>query len=274
MTPIVFAVAVFATSLTSMCAPAPGRVELRYRRPLGQLAKFRLSLQVEGEQVSLGERRPVNMRAEMELSEEVIAQEREGVLWLRVRARLVEVRDPTGTFSGLGDRWPETRVRMTSRGELLEVSPASGEPGTDPLARAFVSLLAQPGPVVLPPSGGARAGEEWEWEDCGSRQRNSLVGVEGEGDQRIAHLSSDSSAPLELEEGSEALGLKVHLKGEYSCTSHLDLLLAQGVVARQQGEMRVHARSEVTLALPEAPEKISTETDLRILFDLRLAEIR
>ena len=53
-----------------------------------------------------------------------------------------------------------------------------------------------------------------------------------------------------------------------------EVLLAQGVVARQQGEMRVHARSEVTLALPEAPEKISTETDLRILFDLRLVEIR
>ena len=73
------------------------------------------------------------------------------------------------------------------------------------------------------------------------------------------------------EEGNE-IGLLVDPKG--LDRESLDLLLAQGVVARQQGEMRVHARSEVTLALPEAPEKISTETDLRILFDLRLAEIR
>jgi hypothetical protein len=274
MNSIGFALALFATSLTSICGPAPGRVELRYRRPLGQVATFRLSLQVEGEQVSLGERRPVNMRAELELSEEVVAQERDGVLWLRVRARPVEVRDPTGTFRGMSDRWPEMRVRITPRGELLDVSPAVGQPKPDPLARAFMSLTAQPAPAILPPCGGARAGQQWDWRKGGATQTNVLVGVDGEGDQQLAHMTTTSTAPLELNAGSDALGLKVRLKGHQSCASQLDFLVAHGVVARQQGEMQLRAQSEITLALPEGPEEFSTQMEMRILFDLRLTGVR
>jgi hypothetical protein len=101
-----------------------------------------------------------------------------------------------------------------------------------------------------------------------------LIGADGEGETQVAHVTSTSTAPLQLEAGSEALGLRVHLEGEQSCDCHLDFLLAQGVIARQQGEVQVRARSEMMLALPEGPEEFLAQVDMRIHFDLRLTEVR
>jgi len=299
MNSIISALAMLATALAPICRPVPDRVELRYRRPLGQVAEYRLSLQVEGEQISLEERRPVHMRVELKLSEEVIAQEVGGVLWLRVHARPVEVQDPTGTFNGAAGRWPELQVRVTPRGEVLGISLAAGEPAPGPLERAFSSLVAQAAPVVLPACGAAAVGEEWKWEQAGAVQKNRLLAIEGKADQTMARIASTGRAPLQLEEGSQPLGLRTHLRGEQTYASQLYLLLAQGVAARQQGEMRLRTRSEVTLDLPvrlrrtgpvarspaaipvgeadlgtEGTEEFTLQSDLRVLFHLELVSVR
>ncbi len=266
-----------AVALLADQAPPPSTWELRYRRPLGQVATYRLSLQVEGVQTSLGERRPVRIRAELELTEEVIAQEVEGAAWLRVHARVLEVRDPTGTFAGLASQWPELKIRASPRGEVLDVSPAARESQLQPFERAFTSLMASAAgaPVVLPPSGLRVAlGEEWEWEHQGARQQNRLLRVEGEGDRQVAHIASTASSPLALEESIEALGLRTHLTGDQTCTSELELLLTQGLVARHRGETRLRTRSQVALELEDGTQEFPLESTLRLLFDLRLTGVR
>jgi len=253
--------------------PAPGAVGLRYERPLGQTATYHVSLAAAGHQVSLGERLPVRWSAEVEYTEEVIARGRDGVVWLRVRSRPMAVEDATGRWQGpLAEPWPEMEVRLTSRGEVVDVSLAAGEGPSDVRRRALVSLIGQPNPVVLP-SGRAAVGEGWEWAKSGAWQRNRLVGLEGEGERRVARVASESFAPLEMEERSEALGLAARLEGEVKGESQLDLLLAEGVPARHQGEMRVQTRSEVSLALPGAEKTFAMESDLRIAFDMRLVSI-
>ncbi len=248
-------------------------MELRYRRPLGQVAEYRLFLRVEGEQISLDERRPVRLSAELALTEEVIAQAQDGVLWLRVGARPVEVKDAGGTFGARGrEHWPEVNVRVTPRGEVLAISPATGERRPDIGARSLISLMAQTAPVVLPP-GPVAPGEEWEWESGGGRQRGRLLAMSGEGAAQTARIVSESRSPLALAEGSDALGLATHLTGEVAQQSEVELLVARGLVARHKGEMEVHANSQVTLALPGGPRVFDVQTDLEVEFDLQLVRV-
>jgi len=248
-------------------------VELRYERPLGQVATYRLGLSVTGEQVSLGERLPVRWRAEVEYREEVIARGPGEVLWLRARGRPVEVEDRTGGWRGpLAEPWPELEVRLTERGEVRETSLAVGEEPANVRRRALVSLMAQPMPVVLP-AGPVAVGEEWEWRDGGARQTNRLVGLEGEGEARVARVVSEGISPLEMEERSEALGVTARLTGEARRRSELALLLGQGVALRHQGEILLKTRSEVSLALADGEETFVMESDLTVEFDLRLVSI-
>jgi hypothetical protein len=248
-------------------------VELRYERPLGQVATYRLGLSVTGEQVSLGERLPVRWRAEVEYREEVIARGPGEVLWLRARGRPVVVEDGTGGWRGpLAEPWPELEVRLTETGEVRETSLAVGEESANVRRRALVSLMAQPRPVVLPAAPVA-VGEEWEWQDGGARQTNRLVGLEGEGEARVARVVSEGISPLKMEERSEALGVTARLTGETRRRSELALLLGQGVPLRHQGEISLKTRSEVSLALPDGEETFVMESDLRVEFDLRLVSI-
>ena len=85
MTAAVAALAMVATSLLPPTRLVPSGIDLQYRRPLGQVVQYHLLLRVEGSQVSLGERRPVRVRAEVEFAEEVIAHERGGTIVVKRR---------------------------------------------------------------------------------------------------------------------------------------------------------------------------------------------
>jgi hypothetical protein len=271
------AVIIALGSLTPLALPAPAPaaagVLLRYGGPLGRVAEYRLTLDVTGEQVRLEERRPVRIRAELEFTEEVIAHERGDVLWLRVRARPLEVKDPTGTFvSGGRASWPEVRLRVTRRGEVLEAFLDAGGDAAGPPERALASLMMQPAPVVMP-TGPVAAGGAWSWERDGAHQSNRLIGLGGEGATRVARVASTGGAPIELHEGSEALGLRTRSSGEQTQTSELEVLVSSGLVTRHRGQMGVATESEVKLALPEGPETFAMRSDLQIDFDLRLVRV-
>ena len=273
MIPLIAGLTGLAATLSPCAALSNTEVDLRYRRPLGQVVEYRLSLQVRGEQVSLGERLPVRWRAELAFREEVIGHGPEGVLWLRVRGRPLEVEDRAGTLAGaLGGRWPEVQVQMTSRGEILDVSLATGEAEPGLRERAFVALTAQPAPIVLP-DGPVPTGDTWEWERDAARQTNRLIALEEEGDWKVARIASRGSGPLGIQEGSEALGLTTRLEGEMTQDSQLELLLPQTVALRHQGEMRVQTESEVALALPAGERTFRMHSDVTIEFALRLVSI-
>jgi len=267
------ALAVLATALSPLGNLAASGHELTYQRPLGQVAEYRLLLEVKGEQVSLEERLPVVISAELAFTEEVIAQGPDGVLWLRVAARPLEVKDSSGTFAtGRRGDWPDMQVRMTRRGEVLEVSLASGEDRGGMAERSFASLMAQPAPVVLP-TGRVAVGDEWEWESDGAWQRGRLLEVTGAGAEQVARIASEGRSPVELTEVSETLGLTTHMSGEISQRSELDLLVARGLAARHKGQMLARTKSEVTLELPEGPQTFEMHSDLEIEFDLRLLRV-
>lgn len=273
MLSVTIALASLAPLGTPAATSAPAGVLLRYGGPLGRVAEYRMTLDVRGEQVSLEERRPVRIRAELAFTEEVIAHERGDVLWLRVRARSLEVKDPTGTFaSGGRGSWPEVRMRVTRRGEVLETFLDAGGGTAGPPERALASLLAQPAPVVMP-TGPATAGAAWSWEREGARQSNRLIEVRGEGARQLARIESTGSAPIELHEGSEALGLTTRSRGEQTQTSELEVEVSSGLVRRHRGRMRAATESEVRLALPEGTEVFAMSSDLQIEFDLRLVRV-
>ncbi|MCJ7821939.1 MAG: hypothetical protein MUQ26_02460 [Armatimonadetes bacterium] len=273
MSNVVAAVAVLAAVLSPAGAAVSQGIELEYRRPLGQVVEYRLFIDASGEQTALEERRPVRLSAELALTEEVIAQGKDGALWLRVGARAVDVKDPSGTFAtGKRGDWPDIRVRMTPRGEVLDVSLATGEDRPGMAERSFVSLMVQPAPVVLPLHPVA-VGDEWEWESGEARQQSRLVEVSGEGANRVARIASESQSPLELTEASDALGLTTRMSGDVTQRSDVELLLAHGLVARHKGHMDIRTNSEVTLELPEGQRTFEMQSTLKIDFDLRLARI-
>ncbi len=273
MSSIIAAMCAFATALSPVSELIPRGIELRYWRPLGQVAEYRLLLEVSGEQISLGERRPVLMSAEMALTEEVIAHGPDGTMWLRVSARPVTIRGAGGTFASLWrGEWPHLQVRMTAQGNILDVSLATGESRAGALERSFIALMSQPSAVVLPARRVA-AGDEWEWEESDARQWARLVGIRDEGDERVARIVGESRSPLALAERSEALGLTTRLAGEILQQSELDLLVARGMVARHEGHTLVRTNSEVTLELPEGPRTFQMQSRLEIDFHLRLMRI-
>jgi hypothetical protein len=263
--------------------PTPAATRLAYHPPVGQVASYVAVFEVSGEQVSLDERRPVKVHAEVELREEVIAQEADGSSWLRVSGKLLKVRDASGTF-GVGQHgdWPEVEVRVSPRGEVLEARPGSAEgwpkassgsprdrPG--PLQRAFADMLREPAAVVLP-EGPVAVGEAWRWEANGAWQSNRLLGISARRYQ-IADILSFGREPISLEERSEALGVTTKVSGEQRQTCHVGLMLPQGLMATAKGEMQIRTRGETALKLAQREERFAVRSDLRVAFNVRLTRL-
>lgn len=248
-------------------------VELRYDPPLGEVARYRVSLKVEGEQVSLGERLPVAWKAEAQVTEEVVARESDGSFWLRTTARLSDVTGGNGMFAnGAPTEWPEVRLHLSRRGEVLETARAdiAGESGVR--EQALASLISESSPIILP-HGAVQSGDAWQVEAGGARQSNRLVSLQGEGDSRVARVASVATWPLTLDESVPELGLETHLTGEARETSESELLVRTGLVRRQKGRTHLVTKSEVTLSLPDGPKVFPIESNLTVTFDIRLISV-
>ena len=251
-------------------AVAAEPVTLRYHPHLGQVAVYRLTLRAEGEQSSLGERRPVRLEAELELREQATATSPAQAFWLRTRARLLKAKDPSGVLAAAARNGPpEMDLHVTSRGEVL----ASRIPHQDsygPLGRAFGSLMAQPGGLVVLPEGPVREGASWQWQQDRARQATRLVSFLNGPSGLIARLSSTCASPLSLAEESEGLGLSTRLSGTETQVSGLDILVDKGVVVHNKGQLLVTTNGEIALDLPEGVRRFPVSSRMRIAFDLRL----
>jgi len=263
----------FVGVAAATAAPPPAGLELSYDRPLGQVARYHMSLDAQGEQRSLGERLPVRWKAQFELIEEVVAKGTDGTLWLRVQARLLDLTDAAGTLAGgMPARWPALQVRLSPRGELIDVSPATGEPDPGPRQRGLAALMVQPGPIVLPDRG-VQVGDEWEYEAGTTHQANRLLSITQVGRQKVARIAGSGSSPLALDQSSPALGLITRLTGHLQQQSRMDLLLGRGLAERHTGEMHLETKSEVALQLPDGPAPFEMESDLKVAFDVHLVAI-
>jgi len=266
---------VTAASLLTLLGPPPQAIPrgtlLEYRRPLGQVAEYELRFRARGEQISLGERRPVYVDGAVAVTEEVVAHEPDGIVRLRVSGRLLEARDPTGAFSaGHARRWPELQLRVTPTGEVLETS-IRAPAGPDPLPRAFGSLLGQPLPIVLPQRP-VEPGQQWRYAAGRALQTNRLLEIT-DGADLIARIESESTAPLTLCEGSAALGLTFTLSGEQRQSSRLELPLRLGLPVRHEGRLLVRSQAQAELALPEGVETFEFTSDLTVDFEVRLVRL-
>ena len=275
-------IAVLAVSSAFLCPglPKPSEApaaragfELRYDRPLGQVAEYRMVLDVRGEQTSLGERLPVHWRAELQMVEEVIAKSIDETLWLRVEGRLLKVTDHTGNLAGgMPPNWPAVHVHMTPRGELLDVSVATGEQAAGPRARAFLSLLAQPQFVILP-AYRVEPGDTWQTDAGGAHQVNQLVSLSEMAAGTIARISSSKSTDLALREASPALGLETDLTGRSTDKSELQLLVEKGLALSHSGEMDLRTESRTSLDLGGTTEAFDILANLRVAFEVQLLAI-
>lgn len=250
-----------------------GEVTLRYRGEVGRVAEYRLSLKVTGEQVSLGERRPVRLEAELELREEIVASGPEEMV-VRAEARPLKVKEPNGRFGAASQgSWPEVMVRITGQGEMLESSLSESRAHAGPFERAFASLLARPLLVVLPGQA-VSPGARWQWEGKGARQTNRLLSVSGSNSGPVARIASSARAPVEVEEESAGLGVTTRVSGEETQVCQLDLLVEAGLAVRQKGEMSVRTAGEITLELPDGVRRFPVNSEMKASFDLRLVRVR
>jgi len=254
-------------------AAAPAGIELTYDRPLGQITQYRLALDARGEQKCLGERLPVRWKAQFEIVEEVVAKGIDGTLWLRVRARLLDVRDSAGTLAGgMPARWPAVQMKLTPRGELIDVSPAIDETNPGIRERSLASLMLQPGAIVLP-SAPVQAGDEWTHDAAGVQQTSRIVSIAGPEGDETARISTVASSSLALDEASPALRLATRLTGQMQQESEADLLVGRGLVARHTGELHLATQSQSTLDLPNGAVPFEMEADLTVVFNVKLVAI-
>jgi len=255
-------------------APPAAGMALSYSRPLGQIARYHMTVEARGEQISLDEHIPVKWQAEIELTEEVIARGQDGSLWLRVKGGPIAVKDGNSVFaSGMMNEWPQMDLHVSRLGEVLEASPSGSAAGMGERERAFVALAAQP-PTIMLPDRNVQPGDEWQWEREGARQVNRLVSVTGAGDTLVANLSSSGAAPLRLEESDPRLGIATRMTGNVTYDSKAGLLVAQGLVQRHKGEMRLRTKSETTLDTAEGRELFEMESELTVAFEVRLVGAR
>ncbi len=268
-------------TITTQVAPqlTPGAAEetgtaLTYTRPLGQKARYRLTLEARGEQISLGERLPVRWQAEFELSEEVIALEQDGSLWLRVIGRSLTTKDSNGVFaSGLPRGWPPMDLHVSKLGETIEVALSSpSDPEIGARERAFLTLAAQP-PTIILPDQKVQPVDKWQWESQGAHQTNRLLSLTGPEDSLVATIESSGDAPLNLEESSPALGLTTRMTGSITSRAKAELLVGQGLLRWHKGELRLRTKSETTLDTQQGSEAFEMEADLSVAFDLRLLDV-
>jgi len=264
----VAALLILATTLLS--PPAPGLSLLRYRRSVGETATFHVAVEIRGTQSFQDEPRVVQVRAELEVTEQTLTVESDGSFWVRVTGRVLRVTDPTGTFgTGQYADWPAVQARITPLGETLETrpEPTAGQPG--PFQRAFAAGMLNPAPVVLP-HGGVAVGETWQWEQDGARQANRLSSVT-RGDRPVVRIASSGRGPVHLAEASSALGLSTTVGGEMTQHSEVDLLLPSCVVAAQKGEIHLTTQGESVLELPTGRKSFPLSSDLRLQFRVELA---
>ncbi len=275
--------ALLSAPMTAQVAPVGRRLptspsetgsSLTYTRPLGQKARYHLTLVARGQQISLGERLPVKWQAEFELCEEVIAQEPDGSMWLRLTGRTLTTKDSNGVFaSGLPRTWPSMSFHVNKLGETIEVkssSPIDSDVGIR--EEAFLMLAAQPPTIVLPDRK-IQPEEEWRWESLGAKQTNRLLSLAGKGETLVATLESYGSIPLRLEEVSQLLGLTTRMSGNVTSHSKAELLVEQGLLKWHKGEMVLQTKSETTLETQADREVFVMEADLSVKFDLRLLEV-
>jgi len=266
------ALAALAAALAAGQA-AGAQVLLRYRGPIGQVREYRLSLRAEGEQVSLGERRPVHVEAEFALREEVVATGPADSFVLRVSARALKAKDPTGTFgSGQRSRFPPVEVRLSPRGEILEARPVSPDL-LGPAERAFAALMTTTAALPILPEGPVSPGDRWRSQQGKVAQEARLASVARRKSGEVATISSLASGQIALDEESGRLGLTTSLSGEESVSAELDLLMDAGVVITSKGEARVRTNGEMVLALPEGARRFPVASEMRISFHLRLVSI-
>jgi hypothetical protein len=259
---------VTAVEQTKITSSAPSFL-LSYIPPLGQVAEYSLSIRVDGYQTSLDERGAVKWSCEATTTEEVIARARDGAIWLRARGAIEKARDATGVFSGaLPMELPAVQFRLTPRGEVLEVSPATGESIVDARGRALLSMLPQVTPPILP-GHPVRVGDMWTYEAQDEVQTNQLVSIE----DGFARVRVSSQSRLVSREAVPELGLATDLEGEVTQDSLLHLRLSTGLVERHVGEIRMQTTSTATLDLAEGPQIFDIQADLGIRFDLVLTRL-
>jgi len=273
--PIFFVIAMAMSSLpcapsVAPSAPSPTGILLRYDRPLGQVSCYHLSIEARGNQICLGETLPVEWRAEIQLTEEVIARGADGAVWLRLRGKTFKVTDATGVLAaGMPLQWPEVQIRMHETGELIDVSPASGASADSPRRRGFLTALGQLAPVVLSRRP-IEEGDDWLVQTNGSEQHNRLVSITKSGENTIAQIESTGHSILSLNEASFDLGIDTELTGETNHSNSLDLLLDDGTVIRNKGEIRIRTNSETMLDRPEGTLRVPIQSNITITFDSRL----
>ena len=263
-----FALALIASAFASR---AHAGSLLRYGGHRGQVAVYRLSVSAVGQQMSLGERRPVSVEAEFELREEITATGPAGAITARIVPVVISTRDSAGAF-GNGERsiFPTIEVTIDERGQVLATRPLSDE-HVGPYQRAFASLIAAPGAVM--PTGPAMVGDSWTWESDGSRQTSRLAAVRHGSYGVVARVETAMTAPIRLQEESVGLGLKTSMSGNETETSVLDMLVDTGVVLRNKGVARSATKEQVVLQLAHGPKAFLMASDITVSFDLRLVRL-
>jgi len=265
------ALVALAVITSTPASVAHGGLLLRYGGHRGQVAVYRLSIRATGQQVSLGERRPISIEAKFELREEITATESAGTITVRIVPTVISARDSTGAFgNGERSRFPTVEITMDDRGEILATRPLSEE-HVGPYQRAFASLMAAPGAVM--PTGPAVVGDSWTSESNGSRQTSRLTAVRRGSYGIVARVESVIKAPIRVQEESVALGLKTTVSGNETQTSVLDLLADTGVVLRNKGVARSVTKGQAVLQLSEGPKVFSITSDIGFNFDLRLIRL-
>ena len=257
-------------ALLLAATPALAAGTLTYRGTVGQVAEYRVTTRAVGEQISLGQRRPINVETEYEVREEVLACGADGSLHLQVTGRAVQVKDATHAFNGQRLDLPPLQVHVSARGEILSAGAATPG-GAGMQANAAAALLAQSLPMILPP-GPVEPGGLWQWERSGASQENRLVEIAGEG-PRIARITGTARAPIAFQERSEALGLTSDLTGTEAQTSTLDLSLDSGVTLRHKGILSLQTKTEVKMESSEGSRSFAIELRLRVDFDSRLVKL-
>jgi len=266
------ALAAAAALLVLPAGQASAAILLRYHGQVGQVARYRLSIEATGRQISLGERRPIHVKAELELRQEVINTGPVGTLTMRVNPRILALKDPTGVLVG-GERshLPEIHLQMTPLGEVVAAQ-ASSDEHIGPFQRTFASFISAAGLVVLPEQA-IRVGESWQWEKGGMRQNSKLISIESGKMGLVARIATTATSAIGLAAFSENLGLETSLSGLAAGKHELVLLIDKGIAYCDKGVTFAATRGEISLALPSGVRKFPVASETRVQFDLRLIEI-
>jgi hypothetical protein len=259
------------TTVALFAEAAHASISLRYRGRVGQVATYRLLMKATGEQISLGERRPVSIEAEFELRQQVVATGPLDSFSSELTARPIRIKDPTGTFASNGrSRSLAVQLTITPRGEVLSTAPLSDN-HVGPYERAFAAFLSLPG--VLLPAGSVSVGGAWESHAPQGGQRSRLTAIRRTPFGLVARIDATATAPVRLQEESQGLGLSTTVSGFETRRESLELLVDDGIVLSNKGESSLLAHGEITLDLPEGRRRFPISSQMRVVFELRLTRL-